>query len=153
MKLEKDLLNSLFRYQDGALFWRKSGSGRNTDKEAGYIERDGYRRIMLNRKHIPSHRIIYSMFHGDIADSLHIDHINGKRSDNRIENIRVVTIQENHFNRTSAKGYCFMKDRNKYKANIKIDGKSKHLGNFDTPEEARSAYLKAKESLHIIKDR
>ena len=66
-----------------------------------------------------------------------------------MNNLRIVSQQENSFN-TNAKGYSFDKSRNKYQAIIGINGKNIHLGRFDTEEEARNAYLEAKEKYHII---
>ena len=123
----------------------------------------GYNRIELRnkegkRKMFQLHRIVYKAYHPswDIMDSSMnncIDHIDGNKQNNHIDNLRVVTQQENNFNRKTAKGYYFHKARNKWMARIGIDGKNIHLGYYDTEAEARQAYLKAKAKLHIIKDR
>lgn len=78
-----------------------------------------------------------------------IDHINGNRIDNRISNLRNVTQQENTFNSVS-KGYDFDKKEKKWRARIKINNKSIYLGRYDTEEDARQAYLEAKEKYHTI---
>ena len=101
------------------------------------------------------HRIVYWLHNRDwdILDSSHhnsIDHINGIRGDNRIENLRNVTCQKNSFNRTKAKGYCWDKTRNKWKTAIKVNGKNINLGRFELEEDARQAYLDAKKIYHII---
>jgi hypothetical protein len=79
-----------------------------------------------------------------------IDHINGNPSDNRWTNLRSVTRNENQWNRKNAKGYYFNKAMGKWKSTIYINWKGKHLGYFNTEQEAREAYLKAKEQYHII---
>lgn len=79
-----------------------------------------------------------------------LDHINGIRNDNRIENLRSVTRNQNQWNRLTAKGYSWDKSKNKYKAEIKIYNKKKCLGTFNTEEEARNAYLAAKQIYHVI---
>ena len=84
------------------------------------------------------------------CDIEQIDHINGVRNDNRICNLRNVTHQQNHFNRTTAKGYTWNKPRNKWQSKIKLNDKQIHLGYFTTEQEARQAYLEAKEKYHII---
>jgi len=89
----------------------------------------------------------------DIFDSSKdncIDHENHTRTDNSNENLRVVTTQQNNFNRSNVKGYSWDKSRKKWKAYIKLNGKSIHLGMFTKEEDARAAYLKAKEELHIM---
>lgn len=83
-------------------------------------------------------------------DGLQIDHIDGNPLDNRRSNLRAVTHQQNHFNRTSARGCYWNKLLKKYQAQITVDGKQIHLGCFDTEQEARAAYLEAKEKYHII---
>jgi len=78
-----------------------------------------------------------------------IDHINRNRTDNRISNLRNVTHQANTWNR-SVKGYDYFKSRKKYRSRISIDNKQIYLGYYDTPEEARQAYLNAKQKYHVI---
>ena len=53
-------------------------------------------------------------------------------------------------NRTTAKGYSWKKSANKFKSYININKKKKHLGYYTTEQEARNAYLKAKETHHVI---
>jgi len=78
-----------------------------------------------------------------------VDHINQDKSDNRLENLRWVTTQENSFN-TRAKGYHYNKQYKKFQAGIGINGKIKYLGCHDTEDEARAAYLAAKAVYHVI---
>jgi len=153
MNLTQDLLRKLFYYEDGKLFNRVKRSKKTiVGEEAGKLKKTGYREIKINGKLYYSHRLIYIYHNGEIADGLHIDHIDRDKLNNNIENLRLVTRQENYFN-TDAKGYYFNKARNKFQAYIGINGKLIHLGYFDTEEEARNAYLKAKERLHIIEER
>jgi len=114
--------------------------------------RDGYIYPGINGKHVHQHRIIASAFLGlDITDlKIQVDHINGVKHDNRLENLRLVTHQQNQFNQTKAKGYSWDKKSRKWRAKIQIDGKTHYLGCFDTEEEAREAYLEAKAIHHII---
>lgn len=79
-----------------------------------------------------------------------LDHINGVRTDNRICNLRSVTNQQNQFNRTKAKGYTWFKRDSKWKSQIQLNNKSIYLGLFNTEQEARKAYLEAKEIYHKI---
>lgn len=78
-----------------------------------------------------------------------VDHINQDPLNNTRANLRIVTRQQNCFN-TSAKGYYFDKTKQKYRAAIAAYGKRYHLGLFSTEEEAREAYLEAKEIYHKI---
>ena len=99
------------------------------------------------------HRMVYYAHNQDwdIWDSSMdnmIDHYNQIKTDNRIENLHIVNNQQNQFN-TRAKGYSWCETRQKWIARIKLDGKSEHLGRFDTEEEARQAYLDAKAIYHV----
>jgi hypothetical protein len=153
MSLTQDLLKELFYYADGKLF-NKIQRGRRAlaGEEAGCLDTYGYKVITINKKMYKSHRLIYMYNNGEIADGLHIDHIDRNRLNNNIENLRLVTSQENGFNR-GAKGYYFNKLANKFMARIQLNGQQIYLGYFDTEKEANCAYLKAKEELHTIEER
>ena len=124
------------------------------------IGNNGYKRFefMINKKRyrFSLHRLVYWLHNPewDIMDSSRdnaIDHIDGNRLNNNIENLRVVTCQENNFNMTRAKGYTWDKNRNKWKASIKLNRKSINLGHFDNEIDAHNAYLEAKKKYHIIR--
>ena len=78
-----------------------------------------------------------------------IDHIDRNPLNNNIENLRVVTNQENGWNQY-AKGYSFNKENGKYRAQIRVNGKNIYLGYFENEDDARTAYLNAKAIHHII---
>lgn len=78
---------------------------------------------------------------------LQIDHIDRCPTNNNINNLRIVTHQENQFNRDAIGATI---DRNKWKASISINNIKKNLGRFNTKEEAHNAYLEAKAKYHII---
>jgi hypothetical protein len=110
--------------------------------------KQGY--LVISNKTISNllqHQFAWYYTNKECVDTL--DHINGVSDDNRICNLRSVTKQQNQFNR-NPKGYYFNKGRNKYSSQIMIDGKSIHLGYFNTEEDARQSYINAKEKYHII---
>ena len=92
-------LNSLFKYTKDGLFW-KTDRARGKIKAGnlvGSITSSGYKRVMIDYKEYPLHRIVYFMHHGYIPKM--IDHINGNALDNNIENLRDATAQTNQYNR------------------------------------------------------
>ena len=117
----------------------------------GSIINNGYSIIQINNKRYLTHRIVASAFLGlDIQNKdLQIDHIDRNKLNNNTNNLRIVSNHQNQFNR-GAKGYCWNKQKSKYQAQIGIDNKNIYLGYYDTEEDARNAYLEAKEKYHII---
>lgn len=98
----------------------------------------------------PVHRLVGEAFLGLTADR-QVDHIDGDRTNNRLENLRLATHSQNRRNSRS-RSSCGMKGvsrhRKRWSAKITIDGKLKHLGIYDTPEEAHAAYCAAAKELH-----
>jgi hypothetical protein len=77
-----------------------------------------------------------------------IDHINGERTDNRVENFRLVTKRGNSLNRVEHRagrkqGCYFHKQSGKWMARIRIGGARKTLGLFTTEDAAFEAYKTA----------
>lgn len=149
----QERLNELFEYRDGKLY-NKTNRANNArmGMESGGKTADGYIAVRIAGKLHRTHRLIWIMHNGDIPEKKFIDHRNGIRDDNRIENLRVVNHQQNHFNRTKAKGYSWQKSIQKWRAYLTVDGERKHLGYFVKEEDARKAYLVAKEKYHIIEE-
>jgi hypothetical protein len=112
----------------------------------GYIEHS----CKSARKLLLLHRFVYELAYGPIPEGLQIDHIDGNRSNNFLSNLRLVTHQQNQWNRTAAKGYYWNKQHKKWMARISLNGKEKFLGYFDSEAEAHQAYLDAKKIYHII---
>ena len=149
----QERLNELFEYRDGKLYNKTNRAPlARKGMESGGKTTDGYRAVKVNGKQQQTHRLIWIMHNGDIPKKKFIDHKNGIKTDNRIDNLRLVTNQENAFN-TSAKGYYWKKATSKWCAKICVDGVQKWLGSFDLEEDAAQAYLVAKEKYHIIENR
>jgi hypothetical protein len=111
----------------------------------------GYKHINIGCKRYSLHRIIGYLFLGLDIDNPEeeIDHIDNNPQNNNLENLRVVTHKQNQWNK-NPKGYCWDKNRNKFRAKINYDGKCIYLGRFDIEDEAKQAYLNAKKIYHII---
>ena len=146
---------------DDILMWKTHGGrGKLTNPFWNQIKiqirkSDCYRIIHIKPKTYKLHRVNYYAHNQcwnihDTSKDNFIDHENNIKINNHIENLRVVTNQENQFNR-KAKGYYWYKQRQKWMARIKLNGKQKFLGLFVLEEDARTAYLEAKKIYHIIK--
>ena len=154
--MELELNNTRLKYEDGML-WRMLKLGRWKAVKITPIGKNGYSNINLDRKMYKYHRVVYKVcnHNWDITDNSReneVDHICGvKPIDNRIENLRILNRQKNMRNNLHyVKGYTYNKKHNKYYARIWVICKSIHLGCYDTAEEAREAYLKAKPIYHPI---
>lgn len=123
--------------------------------KAGRIDEEGYVIVSIKNRLYRAHRLVWIFHHGSIGSGLVIDHINCIRSDNRIENLRLVTVQINTQNRKKAHrnhkstGIQGVYPRGKrFYSTIMVSGKNHPLGTYDTIEEAHQAYLRAKSQLH-----
>jgi hypothetical protein len=83
---------------------------------------------------------------------INVDHRNGIRDDNRICNLRSTNHKGNCYNKTNTKGYHWDKKNNKWRVSIQVNYKTINIGRYNTEEEAKNAYLEAKEKYHIIKE-
>ena len=124
-----------------------------TERHDGYfvcnITIDGILRLFLKHRIIKlAHNPSWDIF--DSSKDNCVDHRNCDPRDNSNENLRVVTQQQNNFNRSDVKGYMWDKAAKKWRAHIKLNGKQIFIGRFIKEEDARAAYLKKKEELHIM---
>ena len=111
-----------------------------------------YNHIMCNGKWIYRHRLMGYTFLGlDLKNPKHqIDHIDGNKLNNSLNNLRVVNQQQNQWNQPNAKGYVWNKRNKKWVAQIRLNGKTIYLGLYNSESEAHTAYLKAKLIYHKI---
>lgn len=154
--LSHDEITAFFSYdqKSGQLIWKQRFSNRtNIGENAGGLVPNGYIVIGIKGRRYYAHRIIWNYIYGDWPKG-EIDHIDGNRANNTINNLRDVTAGINLQNRRNAcprniSGLLGAhKSRNKWSSHICINGKSHYLGCFNTPEEAHKAYVSAKRKLH-----
>ena len=136
----KELLN--YNPNTGNFVWRISLSSRSTIGSIAGTYRHGYRVIRINNRNYYVHRLVWLYTHGQFPKN-QIDHINRIRDDNRIDNLREVTNAQNHQNRglspQNKSGVCgvtWHKQDKKWRAYIKLKGKSIHLGQYDNIKDA-----------------
>ena len=101
-----------------------------------------YNIIRVGKKTMSEHKHVWEKTNGKIPDGLTIHHINNNPRDNRIENLRLLTRQEN---RALAWHGSIEKKGKKYRVRRTINGIRTWLGSFDTPGGAymasRMAYV------------
>lgn len=116
----------------------------------------GYYRVAIDSKRYLAHRVAWLYVHGAWPDQF-IDHLNGDRADNRLENLRQADAKLNQENlrkprrKSTASGLLgahWDEQVGKFKASIVVDRKKHHLGNFEDPAAAHAAYVQAKRAMH-----
>lgn len=161
MKLTQEILKDLFEYrEDGVLISRvatSNGKRRPGSVVDGYFDKAGYKICSVGNVNRKYHRLVFLYHHGWLPRFL--DHINRNKGDNRIENLRPASAQQNmgnvpkfKKNATSAfKGVSFHKHVKKYIAHVKTPNGLAHLGYFKSEKEAARAYdKKAKEVFGVF---
>jgi hypothetical protein len=145
--LDQEKLKQAMCYdpETGVLTWRiRKAYNTPAGSVAGKLGPDGYRQVSFDLRMYMAHRLAWLYVHGKwpVAE---LDHINGKRDDNRIANLREASRTKNNHNRradsfshSGIKGVQKRGDR--WRARITVDGKSVFLGSYRTPEEARESY-------------
>ena len=137
----------IFEYRDGEIFNKvKRANSEPAGKIAGGFDKSsGYFRVGVKGKSYLVHRVIFAMHHGYLPKL--VDHIDGDKLNNKIENLREATRGQNVVNSGvrcdnsfGLKGVTFHKASGKFAAQSFKDGKRVHIGLFSTPEEAGQAY-------------
>jgi hypothetical protein len=154
MKYRNDLsanfVRSLLDYDanTGVLTWK---APRNKVGKAGDVAgswSDGYLKIAIRRQRYTAHRLAWLITHGEWPEG-YIDHKDGNRSNNAIDNLRLATCSENLRNRPRERLYGTFEPRTgRYVARIRHNGKLLFLGRYRTHEEAHQAYLEGSLKYH-----
>ena len=149
-ELIEELRNTFDYHPAGYLIRKKNGKpcGQRSNHPTGYAQ------VSVGGKKLYAHRIIYAIAHGTMPKG-QIDHVNGNRVDNRIENLRDVSSSENNHNRKMNKnnssgfpGVYWSSQHQKWRAYIKVDYQRICLGIFDNFADAVKARKMAKIKYH-----
>lgn len=137
------------------IFIRKPIHGRGrcaAGIRADYLRVDGYSYVCVDRMSYLAHRLAWIYMTGVVP--AYLDHINGMKSDNRIENLRIATQWQNQLNHSRSlrntngiKGVCWSTRNKRWIAQSRMNSKSNWLGSFMTKDEAEAA-VKAFRELH-----
>lgn len=145
--LNQAAIQKVLEDRDGILYWRKN------NKRAGTIHHTGYIQISLNRKLHNAHRLIFVMHHGWAPEV--IDHIDGNRSNNKINNLRPATWSQNlqnmklrPTNKSGCKNVSWCSNKKKWVVQLNINGQRKNLGRFDDLEFADLVATEARNKYH-----
>lgn len=107
---------------------------------------EGYYRIYFGSQSYYVHRVIFALCFNIWDSSMRIDHIDGNKENNSISNLRLASPRENAQNRVQHRAGklcgCHL-NSGKWRASIWLGKKRKHLGYFDTEEQAHVAYVTA----------
>ena len=158
----QEYLKSILSYdpETGFFTWKErqdvkmppQWNGKFAGKKAGNRckqKRTSYSYIKVKGKLYLAHRLAWFYMTGSFPEpGLDIDHIDGNGLNNRFDNLRLATRSQNLANsRLSKRNLLGIKGvrrvGNRFRAQIAVRGKYKHLGYFDTPQEASAAYQKA----------
>jgi hypothetical protein len=149
-------LNQLLNYdpETGIFRWKifRRWSAKVGDI-AGFISSKGYRKISVDGVDFSAHRLAWKMFYNE-EPNFQIDHIDRNKDNNKINNLRLVTNQENQRNvdlqknnKSGFKGVYFNKKQQKWIARIGFNYKKINLGTFETPTDAYNAFIEAEKAL------
>lgn len=147
-------LKEVFRYSEesGFLSWRFRRGGVKAGRIAGCPNAAGYIQVTVDGKNYRAHRLIWLYVYGEFPED-QIDHINGIKDDNRIENLRAVTAQENHLNlrrrinnSSGFTGVYWNRKNIRWGAVIGIKGMPVHLGSFNPDFEGKMMALAARKN-------
>ena len=150
-------LRELLSYDEnsGVFIWRVSAGRVKSGSVAGSGS-NGYSRVHINGFDHWAHRLAWLYVHGDWPIQ-QIDHINGIRSDNRIDNLRDVSHSWNQQNQRRPQsdnktsyflGVSWSSKSRKWNASITLNGIQKNIGLFDSEIDAHDAYKAQKRILH-----
>lgn len=154
--LTQESLRELLRYDpDTGLFFNLRGRrGYRVGDQVGWQVSEGYIAIRILGKQYKAHRLAWLYVHAKWPSN-DIDHINRVRNDNRIANLRDATRSQNlqnasprSDNKSGVTGVWWDKRLSKWSAGIRLDGRTKHLGRFNTKEDAIAARLRAEKEFH-----
>lgn len=138
-----------YNSETGKIYWKTTKNGIKVGAEAGFVNHEGYRKINIRGSLQSSHRLAWLLHYGKWPEYT-IDHIDGNKENDRIDNLRDVTNGENDKNKPMYKnntsghvGVYWIERDQKWQASIKVNGRNKSLGYFKEKLPAIFARIKA----------
>ena len=128
MDLSQERLKELFYYNSNGKLHRKKGHGRSgANHTIGCPDKQGYIRGIVDGRHVSEHRCIWIWFNGPIPEGMVIDHIDGSRNNNKIENLQCISQRENvsRSHKRKLPTGVYKERMSSYRAVVMIDGKKR----------------------------
>lgn len=133
----------------GYIVQRKKGPGKSKPVGSVYLPAKnsmGYRVVGVDGKTHKLHRLVWQAFNGPIPEGVDIDHVNGQKPDNRLENLRLASRADNLRafckplgGSSKYRGVCWNKPKKKWHARIQQNGELIHIGYYETEVSAALA--------------
>jgi len=153
MPLSKEMLNELFEYRDGEIYYKVSRSRNKAGEKAGTLCNKKYYRVKIDGKVYLNHRIIFMMHYGYLPKE--IDHIDGNKLNNKIENLRPASHAENQWNtkkrkdsNANVKGVSWHKKNKMWNVKINCNNNRYNIGYFKDLELAELVAIEARNKYH-----
>jgi hypothetical protein len=153
--MEQQKIREYFDYLDGVLYWKiKTARCVKIGQPAGTLDkRTGYHRVRVDCKFQKAHRIIFLYHHGYLPDF--VDHIDGNKTNNKIENLRGATLSQNCMNQkistrntSGTKGVMWHKRDKKWFVQLRVNSKCHSFGYYEDKELAELVAIEATNKLH-----
>ena len=153
-------LKELLHYdaETGVFTWVNARGNSGVGRVAGSLRPDGYRQIQVNGSSHQEHRLAWLYVHGEFpsGEKSLIDHIDGNKINNRLDNLRVCSDFENQrntgkrvTNTSGFKGVSWDQRTKKWKAQMYLDGKKITIGRYSVKEDAYAARCNAAKESHM----
>ena len=153
---EIDIIKQSVAYDNGNLIWMGEDSRkRKKGKILGTKGNHGYLSCLINKKLYLNHRIVFAIHHGNFPErGMTVDHIDGNKLNNKIENLRIATYSQNlsnkiSYNNTSgAKGVVWNPLNKNWRVRIDYKKKAFNIGSFKCFDKAVEACKTARNTIH-----
>lgn len=140
----------------GILYWMVDRqNGAKQGNIAGWKNGTRYIRLEIDNVKLAAHRVVWALHTGDWPpDDMQIDYINGIKTDNRPENLRLANNSQNQSSaksrpgRSGLRGVYWVPKMGRWRSKIMKDKKTIHIGYFDDKHEAHKAYCAASNEIH-----
>lgn len=148
-------LHQLFEYKDGGLYRKVAVQGAPAGIKVGTKQSNGYSYVVVDGKKILIHRVVFLFCKGYLPKF--IDHVDGNKSNNSIDNLREATRAENGYNRkayannkSGIKNVTWIERLKKWTVKLTVDKKRLHLGSFEDLELAELVAIEARNKYHCL---